>query len=247
MLSEPILVTSAAIAGLVGGLPGLSVRQCPPPPLSGASRPPRRRDRAGATLPCSGRCTKGSLGGWMCVGQWLCVDGLSGYGFCCVLMSCRAHFIINIITCITCCLLIYHIRSIGSWVNGVSIFGASDGQSYNNKDVWHNSAVAFEYYDLDQCNGHAANGEYHHHHMPVCIQERLQDDGSKGHSPIYGWLKDGYPMHGPYQAANTLASSCWKTRDYAATSATGCSDGTRSCQLVDPYDYTQGTITVYTI
>ena len=122
--------------------------------------------------------------------------------------------------------------SIGTWVNGVSIFGASDGQSYNNQNVWHNSAVAFEYYDLDQCNGHAVNGEYHHHHMPVCIQARLQDDGSQGHSPIYGWLHDGYPMYGPYQAANVLATSCWKPRDYSSGSATGCGDGARVANLL---------------
>lgn len=38
--------------------------------------------------------------------------------------------------------------------------------------------------------------------------------------------------------------SCWKKRDYSATSATGCSDGTRSCILTDPLDYTKGTTSV---
>lgn len=37
-----------------------------------------------------------------------------------------------------------------------------------------------------------------------------------------------------------MAKSCWKKRDYSSTSATGCSDGTRSCLLVNNLDPTQG-------
>ncbi len=72
--------------------------------------------------------------------------------------------------------------------------------------------------------------------------EELGDVG-KSHSPLHGFAYDGYPIYGPYQAANTLAVSCWQTRDYSATSATGCSDGTRSCVLKDPYNYKSGTTT----
>ena len=140
--------------------------------------------------------------------------------------------------------------AIGYWVNGISIFGASDGASYNNGNVWFSSALAFELYDLDICGGHAANGEYHHHQNPNCIQEMLGDtsdarDSTSGHSAIYGWMLDGYPVYGPYQANGLQATSCWKPRDYGASSATGCgTDNVRSCVLNDPYDYTQGTTTV---
>lgn len=68
--------------------------------------------------------------------------------------------------------------AIGYWVNGASIFGASDGTTYNNNGVWYSSAVEFEVFDLDICNGHAANGEYHHHHYPTCLQEAVGDYGS---------------------------------------------------------------------
>lgn len=132
---------------------------------------------------------------------------------------------------------------IGRLVNGVSIYGSSDGHSYNNGNVWSNSAPEFEEYDMDICNGHAANGDYHHHHYPRCLAERLADDGST-HSPLYGWMSDSYPVYGPYQSAGVLAAPCWKKRDYSASSATGCSDGTRSCQLNDPYDYTKGVSSV---
>ncbi len=46
---------------------------------------------------------------------------------------------------------------------------------------------------------------------------------------------------GPYQAARTLAVSCWQARDFSASSPTGCSDGKRSCLLTDPFNYKSGT------
>lgn len=83
---------------------------------------------------------------------------------------------------------------------------------------------------------------YVDHSYSPCLANLLGDTGT-GHSPIYGFAYDSYPIYGPYQAANTLAQSCWKKRDYSASSATGCSDGTRSCVLVDMFDYTQGVTT----
>jgi hypothetical protein len=74
------------------------------------------------------------------------------------------------------------------------------------------------------------------------LASQLDDDGT-AHSPLYGFAFDGFPIFGPYQAASTLAKSCWKTRDYSDTTKGGCSDGLRSCILKDPLDYTQGTVT----
>ena len=130
--------------------------------------------------------------------------------------------------------------TIGSWVNGVSVFNWGDGQSYNNENVWNNLAPAFEVYDLDICHGHAAVGEYHHHSYPHCLAEQLGDDGS-GHSAVFGFAADGYPIYGPYEAIDQLAKSCWVARDYSASvTAGGCADGARSCQLVDVFDLTKG-------
>ncbi len=132
---------------------------------------------------------------------------------------------------------------IGYWVNGVSVFGASDGQSYKSASVWHNSAPEFEVYDLDVCNGHAANGNYHHHHFPRCLQLALGDTGN-AHSPVYGWALDSFPIYGPFQSNAVYATSCWLPRDYQATSGTGCSDSTRSCTLLNPEDVSQGVVSV---
>ncbi len=46
-------------------------------------------------------------------------------------------------------------------MNGIPIWNWADTTSYNNQGVWHNSAIGFEWYDIDICLGHAAQGEYH--------------------------------------------------------------------------------------
>lgn len=131
--------------------------------------------------------------------------------------------------------------TIGLWVNGVSVYGYSDGMSYNSEGVWMNLAPSFEAYDIDVCHGHAANNDYHHHSYPHCLAEQLGDDGT-AHSPVYGFMQDGYPIYGPYESNGQLARSCWVARNYAGSTAEGgCNDGTRSCQLVDNTDPLQGT------
>ncbi len=47
-------------------------------------------------------------------------------------------------------------------------------------------------------------------------------------------------MFGPYQAANTLAQSCWIRRDYTDMTRAGCSDAKRTCIMNDPTDYAKG-------
>eukprot|EP00299_Pterocystis_sp_00344_P016493 c8275_g1_i4.p1 GENE.c8275_g1_i4~~c8275_g1_i4.p1 ORF type:complete len:658 (-),score=146.06 c8275_g1_i4:27-1814(-) len=130
---------------------------------------------------------------------------------------------------------------IGTLINGVALFDWQDGNSYNSAKAWTNVAMKFELYDMDVCIGHAAGTNYHHHYIPNCLSMILKDDGSK-HSPLYGYAADGFPIYGPYQRANQKAQSCWKTRDYSATSSTGCgTDGARTCKLKDQYDASKGT------
>src|ERR1041385_9175186 len=85
---------------------------------------------------------------------------------------------------------------IGVWSNGVSIFNAKDGMSYNNGGVWNQNAIVVEGSSFDECLGHPApNGEYHHHLNPVCL---YNDKDSTHHSPIIGYAFDGYPIYGAY-------------------------------------------------
>ncbi len=89
---------------------------------------------------------------------------------------------------------------IGVWSNGVSIFSASDGNSYDNQNVWHQNAYYFEGKSFDDCLGHPdVNGEYHHHINPKCLYNSAD---STHHSPIIGYAFDGFPVYGAYGYAN---------------------------------------------
>lgn len=132
---------------------------------------------------------------------------------------------------------------LGYLVNGTSVYGWGDGQSYNSDGVWWNLAPIAEVYDVDICGGHAANGDYHHHFYSTCLAELVGDDGDE-HSPLYGYAADGYPIYGPWYDNGVLAISSWAAREYSANSSTGCgADGVRSCVLVDRYNVSQGTET----
>ncbi|TQV88067.1 PKD domain-containing protein [Aliikangiella coralliicola] len=136
--------------------------------------------------------------------------------------------------------------TVGVMLNGTSVFNWGDAMSYNDEGVWNNLAPKFEVYDVDICSGHAeVQGEYHHHTFSSCLQDLMGDDGSN-HSPIYGFAADGYPIHGPYQMQGVLAKTAWVERDYDdPNSASGCGvAGERTCQLVDQYDLSKGTVNV---
>jgi hypothetical protein len=87
------------------------------------------------------------------------------------------------------------------WSNGVSIFNASDGMTYNNDNVWHRNAYFFEGNSFDNCLGHPQQtGEYHHHVSPTCLYD-MHD--SSHHSPIIGYMFDGFPVYGAYGYSDT--------------------------------------------
>jgi len=107
---------------------------------------------------------------------------------------------------------------IGVWSNGVSVFNAKDGMSWQNKGIWNRNAIIAEGPSFDNCLGHPApNGEYHHHLNPGC----LYDDGDKSqHSPLIGFAFDGYPIYGAYGFTNPNGTggikrmlSSWRKRD----------------------------------
>ncbi len=90
---------------------------------------------------------------------------------------------------------------IGVWRNGVSIFNAKDGMSYNNQGIWNRDALVFEGNSFDACLGHPApNGEYHHHVSPICLYVHTNDEV---HSDLIGFAFDGFPVYGAFGFANT--------------------------------------------
>jgi len=89
---------------------------------------------------------------------------------------------------------------VGVWSNGVAIYNASDGMSYNNDATWHRNAYYFEGSSFDDCLGHPdVSGCYHHHVNPKCL---YNDSDKTQHSPIIGYAFDGYPVYGAYGYAN---------------------------------------------
>lgn len=85
---------------------------------------------------------------------------------------------------------------IGVFRNGVSIFNAKDGMSYNNQGVWERNALVFEGASFDQCLGHPGpHGDYHLHVSPNCLYDQQQ---TAVHSPLIGHAFDGFPIYGAF-------------------------------------------------
>jgi YHYH protein/Secretion system C-terminal sorting domain len=90
--------------------------------------------------------------------------------------------------------------NIGVWSNGVGVFNAKDGMSYNNAGVWNRNAYYYEGISFDACLGHPApNGGYHNHVNPSCLYDATN---TTVHSPIIGFAFDGYPIYGAYGYAS---------------------------------------------
>jgi hypothetical protein len=87
---------------------------------------------------------------------------------------------------------------IGVALNGVVFFNPFEQGGMNAvegySEVW-----------LDSCCGHPQQtGVYHYHKYPTCVKSPFADDGTE-HSPVIGFAFDGYPIHGPYESAGTMA------------------------------------------
>jgi hypothetical protein len=83
---------------------------------------------------------------------------------------------------------------VGLFLNGQAIYGA-ESKSYQNKGKWTYDANATECQFFDKCNGHAdKHGRYHSHTNPVCLYNA---NSTCYHSPILGYMLDGFPIYGP--------------------------------------------------
>jgi len=84
--------------------------------------------------------------------------------------------------------------------------------------IWRRDALVNEGQTFDAALAHQQNwGTYHYHVQPIALRYRLGDHVDfdpatqtyhesagqpRHHSPILGWLQDGYPIYGPYGYAN---------------------------------------------
>jgi hypothetical protein len=88
---------------------------------------------------------------------------------------------------------------IGVLKNGVVLFNGGDAMSYNNLNIWHRLAQYFEAVSFDTSGGHPAPGGVYHYHINM---KKLYTPNAAQHSPILGYMFDGYPLYGPYAYAN---------------------------------------------
>ncbi len=89
---------------------------------------------------------------------------------------------------------------IGVLINGVVLFNPGDAMSYNNQNIWHRLAQYFEAVSFDTSGGHPSPQRSYHYHINM---KKLYSPDSTAHSPILGYMFDGYPLYGPYAYANT--------------------------------------------
>ena len=116
--------------------------------------------------------------------------------------------------------------AIGYFVDGVAMFDNRDAFSYSNSNnadatpqssytgdgIWNRDAYVNESVTFDAGNAHQAGSNYHYHANPPALRYLLGDqvnyDSNTNtytentvdptHSPIIGWVRDGYPIYGPY-------------------------------------------------
>ena len=117
--------------------------------------------------------------------------------------------------------------TIGMFVDGIAMFDSADGfvwtgsaESGSGTGYWHREAYANEGVTFDPGFAHQeGTGTHHYHGNPIALRYLLGDNvnynsttkiysesGSAPmkHSPIVGWVKDGYPVYGPYAYSNAL-------------------------------------------
>ena len=129
---------------------------------------------------------------------------------------------------------------IGLFVDGVSMFDTRDAFSYdtsagqdetpmgggvNGDRVWNRDAYVNEGVTFDAGNAHQAGNHYHYHANPPGLRHQLGDsvdhdpnsntyteNFNGNHSPILGWVSDGYPIYGPYGYSDPLDPASAVTR-----------------------------------
>ena len=121
--------------------------------------------------------------------------------------------------------------AIGYFVDGVAMFDSRDGyvwtgsgESGSGTGYWNRDAYVNESATFDPAYAHQENtGTYHYHANPIALRYLMGDhvtynaaaktyaeatNAVTKHSPLLGWVRDGYPVYGPYgySVSNNAAS-----------------------------------------
>jgi hypothetical protein len=111
--------------------------------------------------------------------------------------------------------------AIGYFVDGVAMFDSRDGfvwtgsgESGGGTGYWNRDAYVNESATFDPAYAHQENtGTYHYHANPIALRYLMGDhvtynaaaktyseatNAVTKHSPLLGWVRDGFPVYGPY-------------------------------------------------
>ena len=126
--------------------------------------------------------------------------------------------------------------AIGYCVDGVAMFDMGDTFSYSTAGgqdaqptnglrgdgVWNRDAYINEGVTFDPAFAHQAGNDYHYHATMPALRYLLGDHVNYNstaksysestatvtkHSPILGWMKDGYPIYGPYGYSSPMSAT----------------------------------------
>ena len=99
--------------------------------------------------------------------------------------------------------------AVGLWKDGVAIYNANDGHSYNESGVWYRNAFYWESVSFDGCKGHPDASKIYHNHVNVICMSGYNYTDSSTHSPLLGFMFDSNPVYGPYgySSANVSTST----------------------------------------
>lgn len=119
--------------------------------------------------------------------------------------------------------------AIGYFVDGVAMFDSRDAFYWTGSTetqgsgMWNREAYVNEGATFDPAKAHQENsGTYHYHANPIALRYLLGDhvdydakaktysevsSGIIQHSPILGWVRDGFPVYGPYGYASASNSA----------------------------------------
>ena len=117
--------------------------------------------------------------------------------------------------------------AIGIFVDGVAMFNSWDAFTYDPSTgsdasmysgYWNRDAYVNEGPTFDPAYAHQQNtGTYHYHASPIALRYQLGDhvdynattktwsestNTPTKHSPLLGWVQDGFPVYGPYGYSN---------------------------------------------
>ncbi len=113
--------------------------------------------------------------------------------------------------------------AVGYFVNGVALFDNRDAFYWNGSaeamgtGLWNRDAYVNESVTFDAALAHQAGANHHYHANPIALRHQLGDhvdftaatnrytestNAPVKHSPILAWVRDGFPIYGPYGYSN---------------------------------------------